>query len=102
MDSRDGHIYPCGYRGDEDLGVSIAELRKSWDSQKPFCEKCHWECFMDPSQLFGILRYVIRHPLKACFGKTIDRQMLRLWFGDVKYYLACGLFDGRKPPGKRR
>jgi hypothetical protein len=54
---------------------------------------------MDPSQLFGILRHVIRHP-GACFGRTLNRRMLRLWFADVKYYLACDLFDGRKPPKK--
>jgi MoaA/NifB/PqqE/SkfB family radical SAM enzyme len=100
MDSRDGHIYPCGYRGDEDLGVSVAELRTL--SGRPVCKKCHWECFMDPSQLFGIFRYLIRHPLKACFGKSLDRRMLGLWLGDVIYYLACGLFDGRKAFKKRR
>jgi hypothetical protein len=57
---------------------------------------------MDPSQLFGILRYLIRHPFKGYFGKSLDRQMLRLWFTDVTYYLACDLFDGRRPPKKRR
>jgi MoaA/NifB/PqqE/SkfB family radical SAM enzyme len=95
MDSQDGRIYPCGYRGDEDMGASVAELRKPRNGQKPFCKKCRWECFMDPSQLFGILRQAIRG-----FGKALDRQMLRLWFADVKYYLACDLFDGRKPPKK--
>jgi MoaA/NifB/PqqE/SkfB family radical SAM enzyme len=102
MDSRDGHIYPCGYRGDEDLGASVAELGTGSGAQQPFCEKCHWECFMDPSQLFGILRRVIRHPLKVLAGKVLDRRLLRLWLGDLKYYLGCGLFDGRKPPRKRR
>jgi hypothetical protein len=100
MDSRDGHLYPCGYRGDEDMGTSVAELSTLPGRREPFCEKCHWECFMDPSQLFGILRYIIRHPYNVCFGRTFDRQLLHLWFGDVKYYLACGLFDGRKPPRK--
>jgi hypothetical protein len=56
---------------------------------------------MDPSQLFGILRYLIRHPFKGYFGKSLDRQMLRLWFADITYYLACDLFDGRKPPKRR-
>jgi MoaA/NifB/PqqE/SkfB family radical SAM enzyme len=99
MDGRDGHIYPCGYR-DEDMGTSLTELRSL--SGRPFCGKCHWECFMDPSQLFGIFRYVIRHPFKTYFEKILDRQMLRLWFDDIKYYLACGLFDGRKPFKRRR
>jgi MoaA/NifB/PqqE/SkfB family radical SAM enzyme len=100
MDSRDGRIYPCGYRGDEDMGASVAELAPR--SGEPFCKKCHWECFMDPSQLFGILRYVIRHPLKVLAGKAPDRRLLRLWLGDLKYYLSCGLFDGRNPPKKRK
>jgi MoaA/NifB/PqqE/SkfB family radical SAM enzyme len=107
MDSRDGRLYPCGYRGNEDTGASVAELRTKpgigrSGGEQPFCKKCHWECFMDPSQLFGMLRYAIRHPFKAFSGKTIDRQMLRLWFDDVKYYLASSFFDGRKPPKKRR
>jgi hypothetical protein len=111
IDSRDGRLYPCGYRGDEDMGASVAELkakpvhRRSAHGQfgpRPFCKKCHWECFMDPSQLFGMFRYFLRHPCKAYSGKIIDRQMLDLWFSDIKYYLACGLFNGRKPPKKRR
>ena len=107
MDSRDGHIYPCGYRGDEDMGASVAELRmlsavREPAGLKPYCKKCHWECFMDPSQLFGVFRHVIRHPRDAFSGKTLDRRMLNLWFEDVKYYLACDLFDGRRAPKKRR
>jgi MoaA/NifB/PqqE/SkfB family radical SAM enzyme len=101
MDSRDGHIYPCGYRGDEDMGASVAGLETGAGAKQPFCKKCHWECFMDPSQLFGILRHVIRHPLKVLTGKVPDRRLLRLWLGDIKYYLDCGLFDGRKPFRKR-
>jgi hypothetical protein len=101
MDSRDGHIYPCGYRGDDDRGSSVAELATRSAEEQPFCKKCHWECFMDPSQLFGILRSVIRHPLKALTGSAPDRRLLRLWLGDLKYYLDCGLFDGRKPPRAR-
>jgi hypothetical protein len=102
MDSRDGHIYPCGYRGDEDLGASVAELGTRIGLQQPFCKKCHWDCIMDPSQLFGILRHIIRHPLKALTGKAMDPKLLRLWRGDLKYYLECNLFDGRKPPRKKR
>jgi MoaA/NifB/PqqE/SkfB family radical SAM enzyme len=101
LDSRDGHVYPCGYRGDDDRGASVAEAATGAGAQKPFCAKCHWECFRDPSQLFGILRQAIRHPLKALAGTVPDRRLLRLWLGDLRYYLDCGLFDGRKPPRKR-
>jgi MoaA/NifB/PqqE/SkfB family radical SAM enzyme len=102
MDSRDGHIYPCGYRGGEAMGASVAELATRSGAQQPFCKRCHWECFTDPSQLFGILRSVIRSPLKVLFGKVPDRRLLSLWLGDLQYYLGCGLFDGRKPSRKRR
>jgi hypothetical protein len=80
------------------MGASGAEIRTASGARLPYCEKCHWECFMDPSQLFGMFRYMIRHPHHAFFGKIPDRRMLLLWFEDVKYYLACDLFDGRKAP----
>jgi hypothetical protein len=31
-----------------------------------------------------------------------DRRYLRLWINDVRYYRACDLFDGRKPPDYKR
>ena len=95
MDSRDGHIYPCGFLGELDLGDDLkTALRKSRDVI-PHCMKCHWECFRDPSQLFGMARYIIMHPIRTFFLKRIDPVLLKLWFGDIKYYLQCGLFDGR-------
>jgi MoaA/NifB/PqqE/SkfB family radical SAM enzyme len=95
IDSRDGQVYPCGYRGGglgEDLAAAINQGRKT----KPFCLKCHWECFRDPSQLFGMARYMIRHPLRVFIKKQIDPRMLKLWFADIGYYIRNDFFDGRR------
>jgi MoaA/NifB/PqqE/SkfB family radical SAM enzyme len=96
MDSQDGHIYPCGYRGGEDLGASVAGLRNVNGNRQPQCKKCHWECFMDPSQLFGIFRYLIRHPFLSLVKKRLDPRMLRLWFADMGYYIRHDFFNGRR------
>jgi MoaA/NifB/PqqE/SkfB family radical SAM enzyme len=98
IDSRDGHIYPCGYRGNENLGGDPAAVIRRGRKLKPSCMKCHWECFRDPSQLFGLARYMIRHPLCCFIKKEIDPRMLRLWFDDIRYYIRCDFFNGRKPP----
>jgi hypothetical protein len=67
---------------------------------KPFCVKCHWECFRDPSQLFGLARYLIRHPIRTFITKRVDPVMLRLWGQDIRYYVKCDFFNGRKPMKK--
>jgi hypothetical protein len=59
--------------------------------------KCHWECFRDPSQLFGLARYMIRHPVLCFIKKRIDPRMLKLWFADMGYYIRNDFFNGRKP-----
>ena len=103
MNSLDGHIYPCGFRGEEDLGCEIGTTMKQRNRTQK-CFRCHWECFMDPSQLFGIGNYILRHPLKVIFHKRkasaaskSDSELFRLWFADIKYYLHCHLVDGRRP-----
>ncbi|MDR1948565.1 MAG: radical SAM protein [Spirochaetaceae bacterium] len=101
IDSRDGHVYPCGYRGGDDLGEDLAAAINQGRKVKPFCLKCHWECFRDPSQLFGVARYMIRHPLRCFVKKEIDPAMLKLWFADIGYYIRCDFFNGRRAPQGR-
>jgi hypothetical protein len=96
MDSRDARIYPCGFREMEDLGASIGEIRNRKNTEAPLCGRCHWECFRDPSHLFGIARYLVRHPFRQLAGRGLDSQMVKLWLEDVRYYLHCGFFDGRR------
>jgi MoaA/NifB/PqqE/SkfB family radical SAM enzyme len=97
IDSKDGRLYPCGYRGAEDLGADLSAAIRRGRKLKPFCLKCHWECFRDPSQLFGLARYLIRHPVSCFIKKQIDPRMLRLWFADIRYYIRHDFFNGRRP-----
>jgi MoaA/NifB/PqqE/SkfB family radical SAM enzyme len=102
IDSRDGHVYPCGYRGGDDLGEDLAAAIQRGLKTKPFCLKCHWECFRDPSQLFGMARYMIRHPLRCFIKKEIDPELRKLWFADIGYYIRNDFFNGRAAPRKTR
>jgi MoaA/NifB/PqqE/SkfB family radical SAM enzyme len=95
-DCKDGRLYPCGYRGDEDMGDDLAAALRRGRKTKPFCLKCHWECFRDPSQLFGLARYMIRHPVLCLVKKRIDPRMPRLWFADMAYYIRHDFFNGRR------
>jgi len=96
----DGLVYPCGYRGDEPLG-SIDELVIDAD-REPTCTACEWECFRDPSELLGPLYEVQPHPATLLRKHDVGSRRLRYWFEDVRYALACGMFDGRVAPDYRR
>jgi hypothetical protein len=94
-----GDTYPCGYRGDHWLGPFVTfEPRRTG---KPACRRCHWECFRDPSELFGPVTSPGRRSLPARLLAGPDRRM-RLWWEDVRYAEACDLFDGRRPPDEVR
>jgi hypothetical protein len=107
-DSKDGHFYPCGFRGNEDLGNDLNSTIYQTRELKPFCKKCHWECFSDPSQLFGVARYLARHPIRGFFkkefpmGKQREPVLLKLWLEDIKYYIHNDFFDSRQPIKKAR
>ena len=93
VEASEGNTYPCGYRGNENLGkfydLNIKSIR-----QKPFCRACDWECFRDPSEQIGFLIGTLRNPLKS--RKIKDPEYIRLWKQDIKYYNRCGYFNGRK------
>lgn len=97
VDARDGGTYPCGYRGGENLG-------KFWDvdvnslNAEAFCKACDWECFRDPSELFGPLLTSVSAPVQTARKLIGDAAFRRLWAEDLRYYRACDLFDGRRPP----
>jgi len=101
VDSRDGNTYPCGYRGLENMG-------RFWDldvrrlNGKAFCRRCDWECFRDPSELFSPLLQVIRSPLKLARRMFRDPEYAAAWREDLAYAMACDLFDGRRPPNRKK
>lgn len=96
VDAQDGNTYPCGYRGNENLGP-FWELDLDAMGTNGDCHRCDWECFRDPSELCAPLLMGLHSPIKLMRKMVVERDYTRLWAGDMRYYLACGLFDGRRP-----
>jgi MoaA/NifB/PqqE/SkfB family radical SAM enzyme len=96
VDSKNCNTYPCGYRGSENLGkfwnLDIDSLREA------NCRKCDWECFRDPSEIFGPVLHAITSPVGFVRGLIKNKTALGLWLEDLRYFNACGLFNGRVPP----
>ena len=94
IDSRQGDTFPCGYRGNENLG-KLWELDVKKLSPGDGCRRCDWECFRDPSELCGPILQAFRSPLKLLGRMLSDPVYRRLWVEDLKYYRRCDFFNGR-------
>lgn len=96
VDAKDCYTFPCGYRGNENLGrfwdLDIRRLDKAVN-----CRKCDWECFRDPSELFGPILDFFASPLNLAAKFMKDREYYRVWMEDLVYYKKCDFFNGRKP-----
>jgi hypothetical protein len=101
VDSRDGNTYPCGYRGSENMG-KFWDLDRSHCASDVSCTLCDWECFRDPSELSGPLLQALSDPAGLLKRVVRDREYLRVWLQDLRYYRACDFFDGRRPPNLDR
>ncbi len=99
VDARDGLTYPCGYRGGDCLG-EFGRQRILLACTE--CRRCDWECFRDPSELFGPLLAARRRPLELVDQLRREPEFFSLWRGDLNYYRACDWFDGRRPPDFQR
>jgi MoaA/NifB/PqqE/SkfB family radical SAM enzyme len=97
VDSRNGHAYPCGYRGTEDLG-EFDQLERNRSRTASACRLCDWECFRDPSELFAPLLGLRNTPLQLLKRLRQDPDFFPLWWEDLRYYRSCQYFDGRRPP----
>ncbi|WP_373500094.1 radical SAM protein [Desulfococcus sp.] len=97
INARDGDTYPCGYRGAENLG-KFWDLDLSSRRNGDRCVACDWECFRDPSVLFGPILEAASRPQALIRRVLKDGKCGTLWGEDLKYYRACDFFDGRKPP----
>jgi MoaA/NifB/PqqE/SkfB family radical SAM enzyme len=101
VDAAGMDAYPCGYRGGENLG-KLWDLDMARLAVEPWCRQCDWECFRDPSTLFGPLLELARSPGRAAKRMLRDRTFAGLWLEDLRYYKACGYFDARQPMNKAR
>jgi MoaA/NifB/PqqE/SkfB family radical SAM enzyme len=100
VDAKSGDTFPCGYRGNENLG-------KLWDLSLPGrngeeCRLCDWECFRDPSEFLGPLGDLTSRPWRLLSKLFNDRESISLWLEDLRYYRACDFFNGRKQPDRRK
>lgn len=97
VDAKEGAAYPCGYRGDENLGkyweINIKDMKSTAS-----CRRCDWECFRDPSELMGPLSSLFSEPLTAVKKFVKDRDFAKLWLQDISYFRACNFFNAEKPP----
>lgn len=100
IDAVNGDTFPCGYRGNENLG-------KFWDfklkTRRPDkdCHRCDWECFRDPSELCAPFLQALHSPITLVRKMTNDPVYRRLWLEDLRYYRLCHLFDGRRTMAKK-
>jgi hypothetical protein len=93
-------LYPTARRED-DLG-QYAALDYGCLERVPHCRRCDWERFRDPSELFGPVAGLPRLAVTAARSIEGRDRRLRLWRQDVRYALAAGFFDGRRPPDPTR
>jgi len=101
MDAAKGHIFPCGYRGAEDMGL-FTDLDPAAIATKPFCDRCDWECFRDPSELFGPVMDVFSRPLALTRRLLSDPAYRRTWIEDLRYALACDGCSAVIPPDRSK
>jgi MoaA/NifB/PqqE/SkfB family radical SAM enzyme len=97
VDARDGNAYPCGYRGEENLG-KFWELDLNRRDTKARCTQCDWECFRDPSEMFGPIVSLFAEPMNLLRRTWNDPAHTRLWWEDLRYLCACDYFNAHKPP----
>ena len=98
IDSGDALAYPCGYRGKEALG----KFDQCGRSTVKNCRLCDWECFRDPSELFGPIHQLFSEPFNLLQKVKRDPAFFTCWIADIRYYLACDFFNGRKPMRRDR
>lgn len=101
IDAVNMDTFPCGYRGAENMG-KFYDLDLDMIENTAHCTLCDWECFRDPSELFGPVLDGLRRPVSLA-GKIIsDREYFREWLTDLRYYRACGYFNAQEPPRLER
>ena len=101
VNAQDGNTYPCGFRGQDNLGKFWDLDRAKLREEEP-CRRCDWECFRDPSEFFSVPLEALTAPDRLIGRVREDREFLRLWWEDYNYYRDCDFFDGRRPSNAER
>lgn len=101
ISAEDGNTYPCGFRGNENLG-KFWSLDLNSLSANGECHRCDWECFRDPSELCAPLLQSVHHPVRLSRRLYRNPGYLEHWLQDIRYYKACDWFNGRKPMNTRQ
>jgi sulfatase maturation enzyme AslB (radical SAM superfamily) len=97
IDAVNGDTFPCGYRGGDNFG-KFWELDWKKIPNKAHCTECDWECFRDPSELFGPILSSRQNPIRAMKRLYKNKKYLDIWKTDLGYYKACNWFDARLKP----
>ena len=95
VESNKGEIYPCGYFNNPI--AALPDLTKRIPTPKE-CDRCEWECFRDPSDLMGPFAELFTRPMTLLKKIVHNPAFYKLLQEDLRYYKACGFFDGRQPP----
>lgn len=101
IDAKNMRLYPCGYRGGEPMDDFPAGAMRPLDLEKQ-CDLCDWECFRDPSNLFGPFLALRRSPVAGLRRLCADSSWARAWLEDLAYFRACGWFDATRAPDAAR
>jgi hypothetical protein len=101
VDAVKGDTFPCGYRGEESFG-KFRDLDPRRIDRGAQCRRCDWECFRDPSELFGPVIEGLQHPPALIRKFLKNPTQIKQWSKDLSYYRACGFFDSRIPPNSHR
>jgi hypothetical protein len=74
---KEGDTYPCGYRGNENMG-KFWELNLKNLAPKSDCRRCDWECFRDPSELCAPVGVALYNPAKRNLNKGQPNNTLSI------------------------
>lgn len=99
LQAETARLYPCGFRDDMDFGEKIPHMNKI---KEPYCTKCDWECFRDPSSLLTPFFQIASSPLKGFKKLKKNNEFYELWKKDISYYRACDFFNGTKAPDLKK
>lgn len=94
-----GRIYPCGYL-DKPLERFPDRFAKNAAIEQ--CDRCEWECFRDPSDLMGPFAEFFTKPFGLAKKIVADPKFFWILQKDLRYYRACGYFNGRQAPNFAR